>query len=323
MESVKRKFNTWAFLSKRRALALLLLIAVCVGFFSVLYPDNFGTLGNFASILLNMSGESLIIIAMAMVLMIGEIDLSLGAVMVFGGILCGRLMIQSGTSMVVSILIPLAIALVLGFINGFIITKLRIASFITTLATSMIYLGIAIILSGTGWTNFPDPVFTLLGKSSFAGLQLPVYYMILLFVLFGVLMQKTRYFRQLYYIGGSTKSAELSGINVAKTKIVIYMLASILACLQGIFSAMRFNSALTNVGTGVELRAVTACVIGGVSFTGGTGTIFGAAAGGLFIAVLKNILTMVQLSPDLQFTITGVILILAIVADIFVSKKAA
>ena len=323
MEKFKRKSNLWIFLSKRRALALLMLIAACVILFSILYPANFGSLDNYASILLNMSGESLIIIAMAMILMLGEIDLSLGAVMVFGGVLCGRLMIQSGASIIVSILIPIAIALLLGLINGFISTKLRIVSFITTLATSMIYLGISIILSGTGWTNFPDPVFTFLGKEQFLGLQLPVYYMIIFFVLFGFLLHKTRYFRQLYYIGGNAKSAELSGINVHRTKIVIFMLASALACLQGIFSAMRFNSALTNVGTGVELRAVTACVIGGVSFTGGTGTISGAAAGGLFIALLKNILTMVQLSPDLQFTITGIILILAIVADIFVAKKAA
>ena len=145
--------------------------------------------------------------------------------------------------------------------------------------------------------------------------------MIAVIAIFAYLVGRTRYFRQLYYIGDNQKAAELSGINVARVKITAFMLSAVLACLGGIITAMRFNSSMPSVGTGVELRAVTAAVIGGVSFTGGTGTVFGAAMGALFIAVLNNALTAAQVSPDLQYVVTGIVLILAIVLDIAIAKR--
>ena len=319
--SAKPKFELLNFVSKQRALALLLLIVVFCIIFSIVLPATFGTLDNFAMILLNMSSEAMILVAITLVLILAEIDLSLGSIMVFGGILCGRLIIQSDWPATWAILVPLVISLFLGFINGTIVSRLGVPSFIATLATGMIYLGIAVILSGTGWTDFRDPIFKAMGQEHFLGLQLPVYYMFIIIAIFAYLVGRTRYFRQLYYIGDNQKAAELSGINIARVKITSFVLSAFLACLSGIVVAMRFNSAMPNVGTGVELRAVTAAVIGGVSFTGGSGTVIGAAMGALFIAVLNNALTAAQVSPDLQYVVTGIVLILAIVLDIAIAKK--
>jgi ribose transport system permease protein len=268
-----------------------------------------------------MSAEAMILIAMTLLLINGEIDLSLGSIMVLGAIFCGMLMIRYNAPMWVAILAPLALSLLLGWINGVIVAKLQVTSFIATLATGMIYLGVAIKLAGTGWTNFPDPMFQTLGQARMLTLQLPVYYMIVVVAIFAFLVARTRYFRQYYYIGGNQKAASLTGINISRTKIVAFMLAAFLSCIAGIVSAMRFNSAIPSVGAGVELRAVTAAVVGGVSFTGGAGTVLGAAFGALFISVLNNALTAVKVSPDLQYCVTGVVLILAIVIDIAASKK--
>jgi ribose/xylose/arabinose/galactoside ABC-type transport system permease subunit len=220
-----------------------------------------------------------------------------------------------------AMLVALCIAVVCGLANGFVIAKLGVTSFIATLGTSMIYLGIAVILAGTGWTNFPDPVFKALGQTRLFGIQAPVFYMAVMIVIFAFLVARTRYFRQLYYIGGNANSAELSGIKIVRVKIAIHAIAAVLACLGGIITAMRFNSAIPSIGAGVELRAVTASVIGGVSFTGGTGTLAGAAMGALFVATVNNILTSLGINPNVQFCVTGIILIFAIVLDIIIAKK--
>lgn len=319
--SAAKRFSFLAFIKKSRALVLFIIILLIFLVVALLLPDTFGTWDNVTTILLNMSAESMILVVMTLLLISGEIDLSLGSIMVFGAVFCGMLMIRYNMPMYLSVLIPIIMSLVVGFINGFIVSKLQVTSFIATLATGMIYLGIAIKLAGTGWTNFPDPLFQALGQHRFLTLQLPVYYMIIIVALFSFFVARTRYFRQYYYIGGNQKAASLSGINIVKTKIVAFMLAALLSCTAGIVSAMRFNSAIPSVGAGVELRAVTAAVVGGVSFTGGSGTVIGAAFGALFIAVLNNALAALKVSPDLQYCVTGVVLILAIVLDILASKK--
>ncbi len=309
------------FISTQRALALLILTTVFAIIYSMIFPTTFGTFENFAIILLNMSSEIMILIAITLILILGEIDLSLGSNMVLGAIICGRLMIVNDMPVVFAIIISLAICMLCGYINGIIVAKLNVVSFIATLATGMIFLGTATILSGTGWTDFPDKVFKALGQTKILGIQMPVMYMVVALVIFAVLISSTRYFRQYYYIGVNQKSAKLSGINTSKVKIAAFVIAGFLAGLGGIISAMRFNTAIPNVGTGVELRAVTAAVIGGVRFTGGAGTMAGAAMGALFIAILNNALTIANVPPDLQPTITGVILIIAIILDIIISKK--
>ncbi len=306
--------------SNRTASTLLIIIVFCV-VFAIIYPNNFGTFENFSMILLNMSSEAFIVIGMVLILICAEIDLSLGSIMTLGSILCGRLMILNDMSMGIAILISLVVSIGCGLLNGLIITKMKVVSFIATLATGMIYMGIAIMLAGTGWTNFPDPLFNVLGRKVILGLQLPVFYMVIVFVIIALLLAKTRYFRQIYYIGGNVNAAELSGIMVTKVKILMYILSAILACMGGIISAMRFNSTFTNIGAGVEMRAVTAAVIGGVSFTGGNGTMMGAAMGAFFLACLNNALTITGINQNLQFLFTGIILILALVINILFSKK--
>jgi ribose transport system permease protein len=188
------------------------------------------------------------------------------------------------------VLIALLVVAACGLINGLIVARLKVLPFIATMATGYIYNGIALVLAGTGYTDFPSTTFKMLGQERFLGLQLPVYYMLFFIVIFSVLVARSRSFRRMFYIGGNPKAAEYSGIPISRVRLKTYSLASLLVGFGGIVSTMRFNAAMTSLGSGVEMRAITAAVIGGVSFTGGSGSIYGAAIGAMFVSFLNNVL---------------------------------
>ncbi len=288
--------------------------------FSFLYPYTFPTYGNFAAILINMAIDLVVVIAMSIILISGEIDLSLGSNMALSGVLCGYLIKYLGVSIPLAILITFAIAVLIGLINGVIIAKIGVTSFIATLATSLIYKGIAVRLAGPGISDLPLN-FNALGQEMFLKLQLPVWYSLVILIIFSYCMSRTRFFRQYYYIGGNVKAAILSGMNIPKMKIIAFILSSCLACFAGIISAARYGNAMCTVGTGIEMSVITAAVIGGVSFSGGAGTIFGAAVGALFMALLNNALIIANVDAYWQNVVTGIILVLAVIFDIVVSRR--
>jgi len=307
---------------KRRSLALVTIIVFIFILFAVAFPGRFLKVDNLMIILMNMMTEIFILCGMVMVLIMGEIDLSMGANVAFAGVLCGRFMVMYQAPTLIAVLVPLAVCVIFGLINGLIVTRIGVASFITTLATSMIYLGFTTLLAGTGYAGFPDQIFQALGQYKVFGLiQMQIIYGVVFIAIFAYFLGRTKYFRQLYFIGGNANSAMLSGINIKKTKTVIFMISAFLSSLSGIVIAMRFNSAMVSSGTGVELRAVTAAVIGGVSFLGGTGSMIGAATGALFLALLSNGLSMAQVPPSIQTVITGIVLVLALMADSVVEKR--
>jgi ribose transport system permease protein len=320
----KTSNNFVRFLSKRRALTLLLLMIALAAIMSLLFTDTYLSKDNLGIILLSFSSDALILIGISMLLIMGEIDLSLGAQVLLGGMLCGKFMISFGWPMVPAILVSLLVAALLGAFNGFIVAKLGVVSFISTLATGLIYQGLTLLIAGSSLAAFPDSFFLWLGQGVlFDFIQMPVIYTLVIFILFSYLMTQSKFFRQLYFIGGNLKSATLSGINVYKTKIIVYVIAAMLACLSGIITAMRFDVASTKIGLGVELRAVTAAVIGGVGFAGGSGNMQGAAMGGLFVVFLNNALTIAHVSPDIQNVLIGIVLIVAVILDGVLTKRSA
>lgn len=306
--------------SEHRVIALVAILVLYAIVFSGLFPKTFPTFSNISKVLMSMSNEAFIVIAMTIILIMGEIDLSLGANMALGGIMCGYLIRIAEMNVVLAIIITLAVSSILGLVNGIIISKIKVNSFITTLATGIMFQGAAVWIAGPGIINFPE-YFQNIGMNKFLSFQMPVWYTVIAVAFIAFLLAQTRYFRQYYYIGGNLKAAVLSGINIEKMKIIAYVIAAALASLGGIISSARFNSAMTSVGGGSELRAVTAAVIGGVSFTGGSGTMLGAAVGALFISFLNNGLVIAGIEPYWQNVVTGAILILAIVVDVISKKK--
>ncbi len=275
-------------LLRNRVAMLVVLIALYNLAFALLRPASFLSLDNYLSILVNMSTESFIVIGITILLVTGNLDLSLGASM--------------------------------GMVNGWVIAFVGVNPVITTLATAFAYQGVAVWLAGPGFTDFPD-YFKVYGQATFLGVQGPVWYMVAATLLFHGLMSHAPFFRNFYFVGGSRRGAAMSGIHVPRTVFAAFVIAAILANLAGVVTASRFNSSMTSVGTGVELRAITAAVIGGVSFTGGTGTVLGAVLGALFLAFVNNGLILLGVQPSWQNVVVGVILILSIVIDVATRKR--
>jgi ribose transport system permease protein len=221
---------------------------------------------------------------------------------------------------VVAILAGLAGALLIGFANGWLIAKAGINPMIQTLAMMGIVRGFALMLSGAGIQNFPYN-FIYIGQSKLLKLQAPVWYMIAIVVLFSWLVRKTAFFRRYYYIGGNERAARLSGIQVEKMKIWAFVISAFLAGVAGILLSSRLGAALSTSGRGLELRVITAVILGGASLSGGYGKIWGAFLGALFMALLNNMLIISRVSGYWQEVILGIILIAAVGLDQLLLKK--
>lgn len=304
---------------EQRSITLALLIIIIIITFSSTFTEVYFSFANLSAILINMSIELLVIIGMSLLLISGAFDLSLGSTMALSGIACGYL-IKLGVNVPLAIIITFIICIFFGFMNGLIVAKIGVNSFITTLATGIVIKGIAVRIAGPGILRLPEN-FTALGQKILFRLQMPVWYGVIIAGLFIYLIARTKFFRQYYYIGGNEKAATLSGINVIKLRIIAFIMAATLAGFAGIVSAARFGNAMSEVGTGIELRAITAAVIGGISIWGGVGTIFGSVLGAVFIALLNNGIIVANVNPYWQPIFLGLVLITAVIFDVVVSRR--
>jgi len=252
----------------------------------------------------------------------GTFDLSVGATASMVGVVTGWLMKAAGWPVPAAVAAGLVVAALSGFINGFVVAKVRVNALITTLGTMGIYSGIALLVGGPGITFLP-PTFTQVGQAQFLGLQAPVWLMVGLGLAGHYCLAHTRLFRQFYYIGSNPKAAFLSGLNVERLQIFAFTLMGLLAGLAGIVYASRVATASSTVGVGKELGAITACILGGASLQGGRGTAWGALLGVLFVAVIQNMLLIKQVRPEWQGIILGLVLVFAVAVDAILNRKQA
>lgn len=287
---------------------------------SVVFPDQFPRVENLSQLLLNLSVDTIVAVGMMVLMIAGMFDLSVGSVVAFSGGMAGYLMYYQHTNFLVAILAGLAGALVIGFVNGVLIAKARINPMIQTLAMMGIVRGFALMLSGAGIQNFPYE-FIYIGQSKLLGLQAPIWYMLATVLIFSFLVNRTTFFRKYYFIGGNEKAAELSGINVNKMKIWAFVISATLAGIAGILLASRLGAALSTSGRGLELRVITAVILGGASLSGGHGKIWGAFLGALFMAIVNNALIIGRVSGYWQEVILGIILIAAVGIDQWLIRR--
>jgi ribose transport system permease protein len=306
-----------------RELGLLLLLLLIVILFRVLFPaswEHFATFDNFASVVRNMAFEGILALGMMLMLVGGTFDLSVGATASMVGVVTGWLMKEAGWPVPAAVAAGLALAASSGFVNGFVVAKIRVNALITTLGTLGIYSGIALLVGGPGITFLP-PSFSRLGQAQFLGLQAPVWLLIGLGIIGHYCLAHTRFFRQFYYVGSNPKAAFLSGLNVERLQIFSFTLMGLLAGIAGIVYASRVATASSTVGVGKELGAITACILGGASLQGGRGTAWGALLGVLFVALIQNMLLIKQVRPEWQGIILGLVLVFAVAVDAILNRK--
>jgi len=297
---------------------IIVLVMIAIGM-SIASPV-FLNKQNIEAILLALSVEATIAVGMVILLISGGLDLSVGSTLGFTGVAAG-LALTAGIPAPISIVLGLIAALTVGLANGLLVAKLKINPFITTLGMSITIRGLLLVIAqGRAVLNLP-PSFTVIGQGRLFGIQYPIYVMLALVILGDILLRNTRFFRQNYYIGGNEKAARLSGINVDRVKIVNYCIVALLAGVAGLLITARFGSASVTVGSGTELRVITATIIGGASLNGGEGSVFGAFLGALFMGVLANALNLLGVDVYWQNLVTGMILIVAVVVDVINERR--
>jgi ribose transport system permease protein len=297
----------------------LLIIIICI-ITSIVYPTTFATFDNFSQVFLNFSIDAIVAVGMMLLLIAGMFDLSVGSVVALSGGLAAHLMYYYGVPVPFAVAAGLGAAGLVGLVNGFFIARQGINPMIQTLATMGIARGLALMLSGAGIQNLPY-WYNAIGQSKLLGLSMPIWYMLFIVILFTILTQKTIFFRRYYYIGGNEKAARLSGIRVEKMKLYAFLLTALLAGVAGILLSSRLGAALSTSGRGLELRVITAVILGGASLSGGVGKIPGALLGALFMGLVGNIMILARVSGYWQEIILGIILIAAVWLDMVLQRR--
>jgi ribose/xylose/arabinose/galactoside ABC-type transport system permease subunit len=293
---------------------LLLLIYVIVIVVSVLFPVSFFSTANLRAILNNLAVEGILAVGMMMLMVGGLFDLSVGAMLSLTGVVAGWLMVAGQWPVPWALAAAVMVAMLGGWINGTLVARVGVNALITTLATMGIFQGAAVIIAGPSISNLPIG-FTQLAQTQLFGLQMPVWCLMLLAIVAHIALSRTRHLRQLYYVGSNRKAARLSGIRVERVETLAFLLSGLLAGIAGLAFASRVGASVSNAGLGAELRVITAVILGGASLKGGRGTIAGALAGVIFMALVSNVLIITRVSSYWQSIVVGIILVVAVALD--------
>jgi ribose transport system permease protein len=308
------KKPTWKRILEQREVSVFLVVLALSVFLS-LASDNFLSRANINALILGLSFNAIIAVGMTVLMVSGGFDLSVGSTLALAGAVAGYAMVFWHMFWPLAALLGLAAGLLVGLANGLIVTKLGVNPLLGTLGMMSVVRGVVLLVtSGFGISNLPQE-FNNIAQGKLFGIQYPVYIMIV-FIIFGdILLRRTRYFRQSYFVGGNMKSARLSGIRVNRVLIVNYILAAVMAAVGGLLLTARFGSASVSAGVGVELQVVSAVVIGGASLAGGEGTVLGSLLGITLMALIANGLNLLGINVYWQTIIIGAVLIIAVAAD--------
>ena len=294
----------------RRA-SVLAGLALLFVVFSAL-TSSFYQPGNLLDILLQSSINSMIAVGMTLVVMTRGIDLSVGSVVGLSSMIAASAL---ANNLLLGIVAGMVMGMVCGLINGFLIAKVKLPDFIATLGTLSIYRGLALIYTDGKPIYGIDPAFRAIFAGQVAGIPTPVLLALAIAILAYLLVRYTALGEQVIAVGGNEEAARLSGINIDRVKIAVYAVSGLLASLAGFVLIGRVGAAEPIGGTGFELQAIGAAVIGGASLFGGEGNPLGALIGALILGALQNGLTLLNVPSFWQLVATGVVVILAVFAD--------
>lgn len=295
----------------RELRAAWMLLAVCI--ILAIASPVFATSSNLLNVALATSVTALLAAGQTFVIILAEIDLSVGAVLGFSAVITAMVLRHHSTA--VGVVVGLLVGAAAGLVNGLLVTKTRMPSFIATLATMSVLGGLTLEMSQGNPVGVSDYNFQNIGQSNVAGVPAPVWIMAAVFVVFGILLARTRYGRYVYATGDNAEAAKLSGISVNRVKILAFVISGILAALAGFIVTARLSTAEPTAGTGLELEAIAAVIIGGTSLAGGRGDLIGTIVGALILGVIDNGMNLLNVSPFLQSVVKGLVILFAVLLD--------
>lgn len=296
---------------------ILVIVVVCI--FMTFRSSNFMTTNNILNILRQISVYGILACGMAFAMMTGGIDLTVGATAGVAGAI-SALMITNGTNMVFAILVSLLSGAVMGWLAGITIAHTGIPPFIMTLGLQITFRGVCyLVCEGKPIGNLPEG-FTFLGLGNLFGIPVPIYFMILAFIIVGIILSKTSFGRSVYAVGGNYQAAYHSGINAKRVLTFAYIISGICAALAGVILTARNASAQPTAGNTFETEAIAACAMGGVSFSGGKGAVPGIFFGALLMGIINNAMNLMYISSYWQQVVKGIIIIASVLYSIYNSR---
>ena len=312
----------WTLVRFREAgISIFILLLV---FLVTLRAPSFLTTDNFNDILLNISILAIVALAQTMVIITHGIDLSVSSMIGLVAMMVAFIVKQNpGMSVIFIVMLGMALGSVLGMVNGLVIAHGKVPPIIATLGTLSIYRGLVFFYSQGTWINsfeLPDS-FKMLSKGTPLGLPNMVIIAILVAVVVYYFLNHTRTGRDIYAVGTNPDAAQFAGIRKERIIFLVYLLSGLLAGLAAVLWASRFESAQTNTATGFELQTVAASVVGGVSISGGVGTVPGVLLGALLLGIIQNSLTLIRISPFWQLAAQGLLILIAVISDKWILSR--
>lgn len=298
---------------------LIGLLSMCV-ILSIFSPA-FATTENIMNVLRQVSTNANLAFGMTFAIIITGIDLSVGSILAVSGTVAAGLIARNGLPLWLAVLIGILVGTFLGFVNGFIVARTGMPYFIATLAMMQIARGAAYIYTNGMPIRTDSPAFTALGNGYFGPVPLPIIYSTVFLIGTSILLNKTKFGRYVYAVGGNRDAAVFSGINVKKIEIFVFTLIGFLCGVSGVVLCARMSSGQPTVGVGFELDAIAAVILGGTSFAGGIGKIGGTVIGVLVIGVLNNGLNLLNINSFWQLVAKGGVILLAVYVDILKKNK--
>ncbi len=298
----------------RRFRPVLVLDVFMFAFFS-LTSKYFLTSANLTNLLTDISITWLIALGMTFVILAGGFDLSAGAVATVTSIALATLLVNGVPGWLAILLTILAGIVLGGVLNGLLVGRLKLSVFVVTLASMTALTGVAVLWTGSSTLPVTDDAVRFIVATRLGGIPVVVWLMLLSFVAFVIVQDRTQFGRNIYAVGGSRKAAELSGIRTDRVLFLVYAVLGGMAAIGGVIAAGRIGGAAPQVDHAIALQAIAAVLIGGASLSGGAGSVWGTFFGMLFVGLLQNGLSLMGVDVAWQQVITGVILVAAVLAD--------
>lgn len=312
----------------RRSIMAIVLVALCAGL--AVRAEGFFTVGNLLNVVRNVSMQGVIAFGMTMVIISGEIDLSVGSAVAFSGCLAAwatgflagpPVGLPMPLAILLAVLVSLAAGLAVGSFTGFLRVRFRVPTFITTLAWLTVLKGAAeLITNGFPLTPFPE-WYNEIGGGYLWVIPVPAIVFVAAFAVIHVLMGYTAFGRAIYAVGGNAEAARLSGINVGRVKVLVMGLVAGLAAMSGIMQSSQIMSGTAATAKGWELDVIAAVIIGGTSLMGGSGTVWGTLIGIVFLGVLGNGMTLLNISEYWQHVVQGALILAAVLINLAPSRR--
>ncbi|WP_382308025.1 ABC transporter permease [Herbiconiux sp. UC225_62] len=315
-EAKKSPFNGVNPVSVLNRFGLLIVILIGVAIMSQVSPVFF-TWINFTNVLYVASLVAVVAIGQMFVLLVGGIDLSVGAIVAVSSVFVVGLPQQNDVPTWAAVLVSLGWGIVFGFVNGFVTTKFKISALIVTLGTMSIARGIAYIYTG-GSNLAPIPAdLAAVGNASIGGFPVVILFALAIAVIAHIVLSRTRFGRSVYAVGGNAVAAKFSGIRSDRIMILAFMVSGLLAAVGGLMITVRLGAGSASSGTGLELTVIAAVVIGGTSLFGGEGKVAGTLLGVLLLGLVQNSINLLSVPPNFDLVVSGIVIILAAGVDVY------